>query len=449
MSEQTAEQPPHEYQRFLQSLPADWGRKEIRQLGTVVGGGTPSRDVPSFWRGTIPWVTPGEVSGNAAKFLHDTNDHISASGLAGSGANLLPAGSLMVTTRATLGARAINAVPMATNQGFKSIVFKQAADSGFYLHLFEKVQSELVRRASGTTFLEISGAEFAGIEVPSPGPDEKSRITEVLDTLDTAIHDTEAIIAKLKAVSQGLLHDLLTRGIDANGELRPPQSEAPHLYKSSPLGWIPTQWAIESIATACSDVVDCPHSTPHFQDQGVLVARTMHIKDGEFLDVLASRVSERQYRERIARLEPQAGDLIFTREAPVGEAFVIPLGMKICLGQRVMLLRPKDGRLVAEYLLAQVYSGAVMDRIATLTSGTTNPHLNVSEVKDFEIPLPPFVEQQGIAELFRGLESRLQAEIRRQQKLELLKSGLMGDLLAGRVRVTPLLGRVEREKEYA
>ncbi len=71
MSEQTAEQPAHEYQRFLQSLPADWGRKEIRQLGTVVGGGTPSRDVPSFWRGTIPWVTPGEVSGNATKFLQD------------------------------------------------------------------------------------------------------------------------------------------------------------------------------------------------------------------------------------------------------------------------------------------------------------------------------------------------------------------------------------------
>jgi hypothetical protein len=63
----------------------------------------------------------------------------------------------------------------------------------------------------------------------------------VLDTLDTAIHETEAIIAKLKAVKQGLLHDLLTRGIAANGELRPPQAEAPHLYKASPLGWIPKE----------------------------------------------------------------------------------------------------------------------------------------------------------------------------------------------------------------
>ncbi len=69
----------------------------------------------------------------------------------------------------------------------------------------------------------------------------------VLDTLDTAIHETEAIIAKLKAVKQGLLHDLLTRGIDANGELRPPQAEAPHLYKQSPLGWIPKEWETSSV----------------------------------------------------------------------------------------------------------------------------------------------------------------------------------------------------------
>jgi type I restriction enzyme S subunit len=239
MSEHTAMPLLHEYQRFLESLPKDWERKQIGQLGKVVGGGTPSRDAPSFWNGTIPWVTPGEVSGNANKFLYDSKEHISASGLAGSGANVLPVGSLMVTSRATLGARAINAVPMATNQGFKSIVFIRAEDCGYYIHLFEKVQPELVRRASGTTFLEISGAEFAGIEVPSPSASEKGLISEILDTLDTAIHETGVIIAKLKAVKKGLLQDLLTRGIVANGELRPPQSDAPHLYKQSQLGWIP------------------------------------------------------------------------------------------------------------------------------------------------------------------------------------------------------------------
>jgi type I restriction enzyme S subunit len=311
--------------------------------------------------------------------------------------------------------------------------------------LFHLSQWRRFRRAAEGQMVGSAGQQrvprtfFDEFQVDDFATGEQTQIAQILDTLDTAIHETEAIIAKLKAVKQGLMHDLLTRGIDANGEPRPPQAEAPHLYKESALGWIPKEWEIESVAKACSDVVDCPHSTPNFEDQGVLVARTMNIKDGLFLDGLASRVSERQYRERIARLEPQAGDVIFTREAPVGEAFVIPSGLKICLGQRVMLLRPKDRRMIGEYLLAQIYSGTVKDRIAALTSGTTNPHLNVAEVKDFEIPLPPFVEQQGIAERLRGLESRLQSEARDQQKLELLKSGLMDDLLTGRVRVTPLL----------
>lgn len=310
--------------------------------------------------------------------------------------------------------------------------------------LGQALQSELCTRQydnfmSGSALRRLVLRDIRSIQVPLPEARHQRAIAQVLDTLDTATHETEAIIAKLKAVKQGLLHDLLTRGIDANGELRPPQVEAPHLYKRSLLGWIPKDWEIESVAMACSDVVDCPHSTPHFLDQGVLVARTMHIKDGLFLEGQASRVSERQYRERIAKLEPRAGDVIFTREAPVGEAFVIPSGMKICLGQRVMLLRPKDGRMTGEYLLAQILSGTVKDRIAALTSGTTNPHLNVSEIKDFDIPLPPLVEQQGIGERLRRLESRLRSETREQQKLEHMKSGLMDDLLTGRVRVTPLL----------
>lgn len=242
MSETPDVPPRHQYEAFLQQLPADWEQKEITQIGPVVGGGTPSRAVPSFWRGSIPWVTPGEVSGEAAKLLHDTNDHISASGLAGSGANLLPAGSLLVTTRATLGARVINAVPMATNQGFKSIVFKRPEEASYYFHLFEKVKPELVRRASGTTFLEISGTEFGAIKVPSPPPAEKLMIAQVLDTLDTAILQTEAIIEKLKQLKRGLLHDLLTRGVDANGELRPCHEQAPELYRQSSSGYTPLEW---------------------------------------------------------------------------------------------------------------------------------------------------------------------------------------------------------------
>jgi type I restriction enzyme S subunit len=308
--------------------------------------------------------------------------------------------------------------------------------------VFWSIAHKDIRRfIAGGTRTKLTQSEMRRIEVPLPDPTEQIQIAAVLDTLDTTIRQTEAIIAKLKQVKQGLLHDLLTRGIDANGELRPPQSEAPHLYKASPLGWIPVEWSISSIDSACADVVDCPHSTPAFADAGALVARTMHIKDGRFLETIASRVSEAEYAKRIQRLEPEPGDVVFTREAPVGEAFVIPDGMRICLGQRVMLLRPSPGKLLGSFLTAQIYSGVVADRISALTAGTTNPHLNVSDVRQFILPLPPFREQVEIDARLNGLESRIRAEASQLEKWAVLKSGLMDDLLTGRVRVTPLLAQ--------
>ena len=288
------------------------------------------------------------------------------------------------------------------------------------------------QRRVARTFLE---------EYPAPDLtfDEQVAVSHLLDTLDATIRKAAAIIEKLKLVKQGLLHDLLTRGIDDNGELRPPQSAAPHLYKASVLGWIPRDWLLVRVDEACSDVVDCPHSTPNFRDDGVLVARTMHIKSGTFLEHIASRVSEAEYHDRITRLRPEAGDVIFTREAPVGEAFMLPVGMQICLGQRVMLLRPKYERMRGEFLIAQVYSGAIADRIAALTAGTTNPHLNVAEVRRFLVPLPPVLEQAEIGRRLFGLGARIESEVAQREKLLVLKSGLMDDILTGRVRVTPLL----------
>jgi len=446
MSDQTALQPQHEYQRFLLRLPKDWARKGIRQLGTVVGGGTPSRDVPSFWRGTIPWVTPSEVSGNATKFLHDTNEHISASGLAGSGANVLPSGSLMVTTRATLGARAINAVPMATNQGFKSIVFKQATDSAFYFHLFNKVQPELVRRASGTTFLEISGAEFGGIEVPSPSPGEKRLITEILDILDTAIHETEAIIAKLKAVKQGLQHDLLTRGIAANGELRPPQAEAPHLYKQSPLGWIPKEWDLAPTITRCLLITKgtTPAANEMWQgNEGIRFLRVDNLSfDGQLdLDASTFRVSPATHKGSLARSRCLPGDVLTNIVGPpLGKlGLVTHEAGEVNINQAISLFRPTE-KLLPRFLLIWLSSSISQSwfrKRAKQTSGQVN--LTLALCQELPLPCMAITDQQAIIDRVDAALERIWREEEQLRKLRLEKSGLMDDLLTGRVRVTPLL----------
>ena len=447
MSEPVNSAPRHQYEAFLHQLPADWEQQEITQLGAVVGGGTPSREVPSFWRGSIPWVTPGEVSGEASKQLHDTQDQISPSGLAGSGANLLPAGSLLVTTRATLGARVINAVPMATNQGFKSIVFKKPEEASYYYHLFEKVKPELVRRASGTTFLEISGAEFGSIKLPSPSPEEKLKIAELLDTLDTAIHQTETVVKKLKQVKQGLLHDLLTRGVDAKGELRASYEDAPELYQESPLGWIPKDWEAPVFGDTIEHVIDFRGRTPKKlgMDWGggdILALSANNVQPGG-IDISREAYfgGERLYRKWMTSGDVCKGDVLLTMEAPLGNVAQIPDDAKYILSQRVIALRFKVGVVLNDFAFWQMQSSDFQRAMVKRSTGSTATGIQRAELVKLYFKAPPFNEQSLIAERLFSIEKKLADEMLALDKKRQEKSGLMDDLLTGRVRVTPLLAQ--------
>lgn len=443
MSDRATLQIQNSYETFLQQLPTDWQIKKIAQLGTVFGGGTPSRAVASFWGGLIPWVTPGEVNREAGKEILSTAEGITVSGLAGSGASLLPAGSLMVTTRATLGARAINAVPMTTNQGFKSIVLSNPSEASYYFYLFEKIKPELVRRASGTTFLEISAAEFVQIQTPNPPSCEKELIAQVLDTLDTAIRETEAIIDKLKAVKQGLLHDLLTRGIDANGELRPPQSEAPHLYKQSPLGWIPNSWVFGVLADFLKGK---PRNGYSPQEAGRWTGVQMLglgclTKEGfRSVQLKSAPVGDRQLNNALL----SDGDLLISRANT--RSLVGLVGIYRCVGtpciypDLMMRLTPSEDS-SAEFLELVLQFSRSRRQIQASAVGTSESMVKISSaiVSGLVVAIPSSAEQVEIIHRLDALLQKLKSEREVLDSMMAIKIGLMDDLLTGRVRVTPLL----------
>jgi type I restriction enzyme S subunit len=430
----------HQYQAYLNEIPDDWMIRTLGEVATVVGGGTPSRDTESFWNGDIPWVTPGEISEEESKYLTMTAERITAAGLAGSGANLLPLGALMVTTRATLGARAIAGAPMATNQGFKSLVFSSPTDADFYFYLAPKFKPELVRRASGTTFLEISLREFAQIEVPCPPTAEKKRIAQILDTLDTTIRQTEAIIAKLKLVKQGLLHDLLTRGIDANGELRPPQPQAPHLYKPSPLGWIPKEWDVRPLAryTSSDITYGIVQAGPNIE-HGVPYIRTGDMLD-DGLDRASLLCTSRRIADSYKRSEVHVGDLVIAIRATVGKVLPVPADLDGAnLTQGTARIAP-NARTDPTFLLWAIRHHRAQQSILSEIKGTTFAEITLADLRQVPLAAPTDVqEQRQIGERLQAGDDSIRSLCRELAKLQLQKSGLMDDLLTGRVRVTPLL----------
>ncbi|MCY3580685.1 MAG: restriction endonuclease subunit S [bacterium] len=187
-----------------------WKYCKLRRMGKIVGGGTPARERPEYWNGTIPWITPSEVTAYSKKHIKETQDYITELGLASSAAKLVPEDTLLITSRASIGFCVLAGSPMTTNQGFKNLIPHDEIDPDFLFHLGNTLSREMTRRASGTTFLEISAHDFGQIEIHLPPLKEQKRIAAILDSADRSIHENEAELAKLQRLRSGLAADLLS-----------------------------------------------------------------------------------------------------------------------------------------------------------------------------------------------------------------------------------------------
>ena len=155
---------------------------------------------------------------------------------------------------------------------------------------------------------------------------------------------------------------------------------------------------IKTVEELCSDIVDCPHTTPKYEGELKNPAiRTSEIKKGFIVWDSMRYVSDEEYEERVARLRPKAGDIVYGREGTFGNAAVLPEGHKFCLGQRVMLLRPDYSKCTSEYLLHAVISDDVYRQALGKNNASTVAHVNVKDVKQFRIPLPSFEKQNQFA----------------------------------------------------
>jgi len=266
--------------------------------------------------------------------------------------------------------------------------------------------------------------------------DTQATIAETLSMLDNAIEQTEALLAKQQRIKTGLMHDLLTRGLDAQGRLRDPST---HRFKKSPLGLIPEEWEVAIVASLCSVIVDCPHTTPRYEDDGIPCIRTADMLPGVLMLDRAFRVSLHTYQDRIARLRPEIGDIIYSRE---GERLGIasPVGNEtVCLGQRVMLLRPTPDT-NPTFLMWAMNSPDFYNRVTRDQIATTSPHVNVRDIKVSLVATPSSREQKLIGAALASDDAAASKLVTQLTKHRRLKTGLMHDLLTGRVAVTPLLG---------
>ncbi|WP_081480119.1 restriction endonuclease subunit S [Pseudomonas sp. PAMC 25886] len=416
---------------------SEWSSVALGDISTHIKDGT--HGTHQRVESGIPFLSAKNIGRNGRLSWDKSDDFVSEFDYSAITATFIPKqGDLLLTVVGSIGRAALFDGCRVAFQ--RSVAFVRCGSRVLPEFLFQASCSEsfmrqLERRCNVTAQAGLYLGELAKVKIPLPTVPQQKKIATILSATDTAIEKTEALIAKYQQIKIGLMRDLFDRGVLPNGQLRPSRNEAPELYQETAVGWIPSQWQLCSLESACQAIIDCPHSTPQFTQDGVLVARTMHIKDGVFLEATASRVSESEYIARVSRATPIPGDVILTREAPVGEAFVIPKGMRICLGQRVMLIKPSPMVLNGEYLVEQIYGGKLSTRIYELTAGTTNPHLNVADVRALTIVLPPYAEQLAMSARIKAINLEIQTIRNSLEKTRQQKFGLMHDLLTGKVPV--------------
>lgn len=317
---------------------------------------------------------------------------------------------------------------------------------GFFFHAVKHAEAYLKSQTSGTGIPHVDRELLEGIRAFRPMQNEQIVITQILDNLDTAIRATEALIGKLKAVKHGLLHDLLTRGIDANGQLRPLQSEAPQLYKESPLGWIPREWTGGRLADICDPNRPITYGVlkpGDYKENGIPLLQIQDVIHGSIYFGSVHRIPA-PLDLAYSRTRIYGGEIVISLVGTIGKVAQIPYECERSNLHRnlgLIAIRKSD---IPEFFLWFLKSERFTGQVLNETYGSTQALLNLNSVRGLTVPLPPAVERQQIADLMNGSELRIKQEISKLKKLERTKIGLMDDLLTGRVRVTPLLESVQQ-----
>lgn len=194
----------------LPGFSGEWSKQQLGDICNIVNGGTPSTSIAEFWNGKILWCTPTDITSCSTKYIYTTESKITESGLKASSATLLPKGALLLCSRATIGEVRIAGNTICTNQGFKSLVVHQNISYEWLYYMVHVLKFNMLEKAIGSTFLEISKKDLAELDIIVPEFTEQKVIAQVLSDMDSEIELLEKKLAKYQQIKQGMMQELLT-----------------------------------------------------------------------------------------------------------------------------------------------------------------------------------------------------------------------------------------------
>ena len=333
-----------------------------KSLFQVESGGTPSSDIPEYWDGNIRWATLVDLpAANLITELKDTERTISPLGLEKSSAKLLPAGTVLVSTRATIGRVAIAEYETATNQGFKNIIVLDdtKVSNRFVAYMMTALTDRMVSLASGGTFKEISKSNFLTLSIPLPPLTIQEQIVAELDIYQKVIDGARQVVDNYK----------------------------PNIRVDS-------SWDLKPLGQIC-DVRDGTHDSPKFVQDGFPLVTSKNIKNGTIILDDVNFISKEDYDKINQRSKVDKGDILMPMIGTIGNPAIVDVEPTFAI-KNVALIKFSGQEVKAKYVLFVLNSSLFAKYIEATKRGGTQNFISLKDIRSFNIPCPTVEIQEKI-----------------------------------------------------
>lgn len=412
-------------------IPEGWTEKRVSDLVRIVSGGTPDRNESSYWRdGGIPWITPTDLTANNNKYISKGTEHISEAGFTKSNARLVPVGSIIFSTRGTVGNLAMAGVPLTTNQSCEVLVPRdESVCSEFLYYLLNYGMFAFHRLAGGTTFGAITRREIARVWLAMPEPDEQAAIARVLDAVDKAIDRAYIAIEKAQATRLALMQAAFHYEMT---------SEPKH---DTDAGRIPQSWEAlkgRQAFTVLTGGNSSVHALKPLRGEDVADAWFMKVDDfnlpANFRQIVTTQIGFVADKNPSFKLLPLGTIIIAKRGAAILKNRVRTTAVPVALDPNLMAIKVRDD-ILSDFFRYQLE----WRNLARYIESSGVPQLNNKDLYPRWFVRPPEEQQQEIVAIISAAEQHEDALHRKLSALVQLKKSLMHDLLTGSMRVDPKL----------
>jgi type I restriction enzyme, S subunit len=416
-----------------EQVPEGWNRIPLGDLFKIEIGGTPSRNNVAFWDATKEsgniWVSIRDLS---QKYITDTKEYISDSGVQNSNVKLIPEGTVIMSFKLTIGRTAFAAKNLYTNEAIAAFIHKNpniVDTEYFYQGLqFWNLLENVDRAVKGAT---LNKEKLNRIDGTFPPLQEQNKIAKILTSVDSVIEKTEAQINKLQSLKKGMMQELLTKGIGHTE------------FKDSPVGRIPKEWEVKRLGDLISSMsggvsVNSENKPKLSGEYGVL--KTSAVSKGQFFPSENKVILKSEHKR--AKINPKIDSIIISRMntlALVGESGYIDGNyLDLFLPDRLWQIEVNDRNFTNVKWLSFILTNSDTRRaISYAATGTSGSMKNISKpnLLSIKIPFPTKKEQDLISTAISQVGSTIKTQQKRLQKEQQLKKALMQDLLTGKVRV--------------